>query len=214
MTSVEMKPFNISSERETINILGQSLDEIDKKLKDGKVAYNFMKTQTSKAIGDKNRKAHEEDLKNMKETMDKLERVKREIQDEIKKIEKEIASKKKKGGRRKRKTRKRKSKRTRKKRRTRRAGTIEQSKEPGKRGLTVHEIKLRSKKSRDKIKKVSENIRKKLFNDQFSNLSIARSRSPSPPGFESFMKTISPPSTPSSIGGKKTRKKRRRKRRR
>ena len=142
MTSVEMKPLNVSSDQETIRILSQSLDEINNRLEDGEKAYNFMKSQTSKAPGDKNKKAHEEDLQNMKETMDGLKRVRKEIQDEIKKLQ----EKKKKGGRRTRKkrgkrTRRRKSKR--KKRRTRRAGTLKQSKEPGKRGLTDREIALR-----------------------------------------------------------------------
>ena len=213
MTSLEMERLNVSSDQQTIRILVQSLDEINNNLKDGEIAYDFMKSQTSNASGDKNKKADQEDLQDMKKRVDGLKRVRKEIQDEIKKLQ----EKKKKGGRKSRKkrgkrTRRRKSKR--KKRRTRRAGTLKQSKVPGKRGLTDHEIKLRSKRRRDKIEKVSNNIRSKLFGDRFSNLSISRDRSPSPPGFDSFMKThITPPSTPPS-GGKKTRKKRRRKRRR
>ena len=212
MTSVEMKPLNVSSEQETIRILSQSLDEINNRLKDGEAAYKFMKTQTSKAPGDKNKKAHQEDLQNMKKTMDGLKKVRKEIQDEIKKLQ----EKKKKGGRksrkkRGRKSRKKKRKSKRNKRRTRRAGTLKQSKIPGQRGLTKHEIKLRAK---SRINKVSKNLREKLLNDNFSKLSISRERSPSPPGFDAFMKThVSPPTTPLT-GGKKTRKKRRRKRRR
>lgn len=213
MTSVEMKPLNVSSEQETIRILSQSLDEINNRLKDGEIAYNFMKSQTSKAKGTVNKKSHEEDLKKFKDRIDELKKVRKEIQDEIKKKE----AKKKKGGRRTRKkrgkrTRRRKSKR--KKRRTRRAGTLKQSKEPGKRGLTDREIALRKARRTKKLEKVSENIGNKLLGDRFSQLSISRERSASPPGFDKFMKDyITPPSTPTS-GGKKTRKKRRRKRRR
>jgi hypothetical protein len=211
---VEMKNLNVSPEQVTINILGESLDKINESLRQGKLAYEFMQKQTSKAKGTVNKKSHEEDLKKFKDGIDDLEKVKKEIQEEIKKIKTEISSKK--GGRRTRKKRgkrTRRRKRKRKKRRTRRAGTLKQSKVPGKRGLTDREIELRSKRRRDKIEKVSNNIRSK-FGDRFSNLSISHDRSPSPPGFDSFMKThITPPSTPPS-GGKKTRKKRRRKRRR
>ena len=48
MTSVEMKPLNVSSDQETIRILSQSLDEINNRLEDGEKAYNFMKSQTSR----------------------------------------------------------------------------------------------------------------------------------------------------------------------
>ena len=139
-----------------------------------------------------------------------------------------------------RKSRKKKRKSKRNKRRTRRAGTLKQSKIPGERGLTdrekklrlrstlkqskipgergltEHEKNLRRKRRRIRLEKVAKNIGAKLFgvHDQFSNLSIQRQRSLSPPGFDVFMKNHnSPPTTPLS-GGKKTRKKRRRKRRR
>jgi hypothetical protein len=217
MTSIEMKTLSKpSEEQKNIDELGKRVDEINTMLANGQQAYEFMQKQTSKVQGDKNKESHKEDLQNMKKRIDELEKMKRRLKLYIYRFEKEIA-KKKKGGRRTRKkrgkrTRRRKSKR--KKRRTRRAGTLKQSKEPGKRGLTNREIELRSKRRKDKIEKVSENIRKKLFNDRFSNLSISRDRSPSPPGFDKFVKDyITPPSTPPS-GGKKTRKKRRRKRRR
>ena len=218
MTSVEMKTLSKpSEEQKNIDELGKRVDEINIMLANGQQAYEFMQKQTSKAEGTVNKEAHKEDLKAMKERMDELEKMKKKLKYYIYRFEKEIAEKSKKGGRRTRKkrgkrTRRRKSKR--KKRRTRRAGTLKQSKEPGKRGLTDREIQLRSKRRRNKIEKVSNNIRNKLIGDRFSNLSILRDRSPSPPGFDSFMKThITPPSTPPS-GGKKTRKKRRRKRRR
>ena len=115
MTSVEMKPLNVSSDQQTIRILGQSLDEINNRLKDGEIAYNFMKSQTSKAPGDKNKKAHQEDLQNMKKTMDGLKEVRKEIQDEIKKLQ----EKKKKGGRKSRKKRGRKSRNKKRKSRKR-----------------------------------------------------------------------------------------------
>jgi len=238
MTSVEMKTLSkLSDEQKNIKILNESIDKINETLADGLKAYEFMQKQTSKAKGTVNKKSHEEDLKKFKDRIDALEGVKKKIKSEILKYEKKIAKKSKKGGRRTRKkrgkrTRRRKSKR--KKRRTRRAGTLKQSTEPGKRGLTDREIELRRagtlKQSKEpgkrgltdreialrkarrtkKLEKVSENMQKSL-----RQLSISsRERSASPPGFDNFMKDyITPPSTPTS-GGKKTRKKRRRKRRR
>lgn len=218
MTSIEMKTLSKpSEEQKNIDELGKRVDEINTMLANGQQAYEFMQKQTSKVPGDKNKESHKEDLQNMKKRIDELEKMKKRLKLYIYRFEKQIAEKSKKGGRRTRKkrgkrTRRRKSKR--KKRRTRKAGTLEQSKEPGKRGLTKREIELRLKRTKDKIEKVSENIRNKLFDDRFSKLSISRERSRSPPGFDKFMKDyITPPSTPPS-GGKKTRKKRRRKRRR
>ena len=115
MTSVEMKPLNVSSDQQTIRILSQTLDEVNNRLKEGEVAYDFMKNQTSKVPGDKNKKAHQEDLQNMKKTIDELKKVKKELQDEIKKIE----AKKKKGGRKSRKKRGRKSRNKKRKSRKR-----------------------------------------------------------------------------------------------
>lgn len=218
MTSIEMKTLSKpSEEQKNIDELGKRVDEINTMLANGQQAYEFMQKQTSKVQGDKNKESHKEDLQNMKKRIDELEKMKRRLKLYIYKFEKEIAKKSKKGGRRTRKkrgkrTRRRKSKR--KKRRTRRAGTLKQSKEPGKRGLTDREIALRKARRTKKLEKVSENIGNKLFDDRFSKLSISRERSASPPGFDKFMKDyITPPSTPPS-GGKKTRKKRRRKRRR
>jgi len=214
MTSVEMKTLSkLSDEQKNIKILNESIDKINETLADGLKAYEFMQKQTSKAKGTVNKKSHEEDLKKFKDRIDALEGVKKKIKSEILKYEKKIAKKSKKGGRRTRKkrgkrTRRRKSKR--KKRRTRRAGTLKQSTEPGKRGLTDREIELRKARRTKKLEKVSENMQESL-----RQLSISSpERSASPPGFDKFMKDyITPPSTPTS-GGKKTRKKRRRKRRR
>ena len=224
MTIVEMKTLSkLSDEQKNIKILNESIDKINETLTDGQKAYEFMQSQTSNAPGDKNKKAHKVDLKEFKDRIDALERVKKEMKLEILKLEKKIAAKSEKGGRRTRKkrgkgrkSRKKKRKSKRNKRRTRRAGTLKQSKIPGERGLTEHEKNLRRKRRRIRLEKVAKNIGAKLFgvHDQFSNLSIQRQRSLSPPGFDVFMKNHnSPPTTPLS-GGKKTRKKRRRKRRR
>lgn len=216
-TGTEMKIFSQSHDQKIIDGLRERIDEINHKLADGQRAYEFMQKQTSKVKGTVNKEAHKEDLKAFKAEIDQLEKTKRKVETYIKMGEKKIAAESKKGGRRTRKkkgkrTRRRKSKR--KKRRTRRAGTLKQSKEPGKRGLTDREIALRKARRTKKLEKVSENIGNKLLDDRFSQLLISRERSASPPGFDKFMKDyITPPSTPPS-GGKKTRKKRRRKRRR
>lgn len=216
-TGTEMKIFSQSHDQKIIDGLRERIDEINHKLADGYRAYEFMKKQTSEAKGTVNEKSHEEDLKDFKAEIDKLEETKRNVKTYIKMGEKKIASESKKGGRR---TRKKRGKRTRrrklkrKKRRTRKAGTLKQSNNPGQRGLTKREIELRKARRKKKLEKVSENIGNKLFDDRFSKLSISRERSASPPGFDKFMKYyITPPSALPS-GGKKTRKKRRRKRRR
>ena len=115
MTSVEMKPLNVSSDQETIRILSQSLDEINNRLEDGEKAYNFMKSQTSKAQGDKNKKAHRRGFTKYERNNGWVKKSKKEIQNEIKKLQ----EKKKKGGRKSRKKRGRKSRNKKRKSRKR-----------------------------------------------------------------------------------------------
>ena len=106
MTSVvEMQTFNESDEQKNIKILNESLDKINETLENGRQAYKFLQTQTSKAEGTVNKKSHQEDLKDFKSRIDGLEGVKKEIKSEILKFEKKIAAKSKKGGRRTRKKR-------------------------------------------------------------------------------------------------------------
>ena len=126
MTSVEMKTLSkLSDEQKNIKILNESMDKINETLADGQKAYEFMQKQTSKAEGTVNKKSHEEDLKKLKDRIDGLEGVKKEIKSEILKYEKKIAAKLKKGGRRTRKKtrRKKRKKKTKKRRRRKRKKT-------------------------------------------------------------------------------------------
>ena len=106
MTSVEMKTLSkLSDEQKNIKILNESMDKINETLANGQQAYEFIQKQTSKAEGTVNKKSQEEDLKKFKDRIDALEGVKKEIKSEILKLEKIVAAKSKKGGRRTRKKR-------------------------------------------------------------------------------------------------------------
>jgi len=104
-TGIEMKIFSQSHDQKIIDGLRERIDEINHKLADGHMGYEFMKKQTSEAKGTVNKKSHEEDLKDFKAEIDKLEETKRKVKMYIKMGEKKIAAESKKGGRRTRKKR-------------------------------------------------------------------------------------------------------------